>query len=165
MKSVEKEAANEKCLRKDVSDNKAPEKDQSQEKAIDEKKIAEDKKTPGNEEVKVRRGFFGEMRKLRDRNEVEAMNNINDAVIFNRIVAAGGKNPETEDRKPEDPKMLEERKRMQQELNNKKHMDKIFNVQKGKIKKRLSEKELKNTLSREEMKKLKNNMVKDICLE
>lgn len=163
LKNVEK--IPQKVPEKIANEKKVLEKDQSQEKAVDERRTTEDKTTPGKEEVKVRKGFFGEMRKLRDRNEVEAMSNINDAVIFNRIIAAGGKNPELEDRKPEDPKVLEERKKMQQELNSKVHMDKIFSVQKGKIKKRLSEKELKNVLSKEEMKKLRNNMTKDTCLE
>ena len=117
-----------------------------------------EQKKPQKDEVVKLGCLYGTMRKLRDRNEV--MNNINGAVIFNRIITAGGKNPEIENRKPEDPKLLEERKGMQQELNDKQHMDKMFNVQKGKIKKRSSEKELANVFSKDDIKELRKDMVK-----
>jgi hypothetical protein len=121
-------------------------------------------KSPQKDEVvKLEGGLYGSMRKLRDRNEV--MNDISGAIIFNRIIAAGGKNPEMEDRKPEDSKLLEERKRMQQELNDKQHMNRILSVQKRKIKKRLSEKELANVFSKDDIKKLRKDMVKVNIME
>eukprot|EP01022_Parablepharisma_sp_SALTPOND_P030575 TRINITY_DN766_c0_g1_i1.p2 TRINITY_DN766_c0_g1~~TRINITY_DN766_c0_g1_i1.p2 ORF type:complete len:805 (+),score=93.80 TRINITY_DN766_c0_g1_i1:687-3101(+) len=97
-------------------------------------------------------GLYPAMRKIRDRDEAEAMGNINEGKIFRRIVDAGGKDPDRSEQRPEDPELLAARKKMAE-----KHTwDDTFNVQKGVIKKRLSEKKLNDVPRIEDMRLLRD---------
>jgi len=88
------------------------------------------------------------------------MGNLDTNVIFTKILKADGKTPDRSEQKIEDPNLIlaAKRKIADLETNIKDEYADTFNVEKGNIKKRSSDKNIKKVINRDEFKKFSKNM-------